>query len=91
MIISIVLLMILIYINGIFSSCELAFLSLNKIKLKEDVDKGDTKAIAINRIIEQPSLFLSTIQIGITLAGFLASAFASEYFANYFITFFFFF
>lgn len=88
MIISIIILMILIYINGVFSSCELAFLSLNKIKLKEDVDKGDTKAIAINRIIEQPSLFLSTIQIGITLAGFLASAFASEYFANYFITFF---
>ena len=38
MIISIILLMILIYINGVFSSCELAFLSLNKIKLKEDID-----------------------------------------------------
>ena len=88
MLFSVIVLVVLIYINGIFSACELSFLSLNKIKLKEDADKGDRKSMMISRIINDPSLFLSTIQIGITLAGFLASAFAAEYFANYFIKFF---
>ena len=88
MIISIVVLIVLIYLNGVFSACELAFLSLNKIKLKDDVEKGNKKAILINRILGNPSLFLSTIQIGITLAGFLASAFAAEYFAGFFIKYF---
>ena len=88
MLFSIIILIILIFLNGVFSACELSFLSLNKIKLRDDVNKGDKKAIMISKIIENPSLFLSTIQIGITLAGFLASAFAAEYFANYFIKFF---
>ncbi len=69
--------------NGIFSACELAFLSLNKIKLKEDVDKNNKKAIEIDKILSDPSSFLSTIQIGITIAGFLASAFAADYFADF--------
>ena len=85
MLFSIVLLIFLIGINGIFSSSEIAFLSLDKIKLKEEVKKGDKKAILIHRFLEEPSLFLSTIQIGITLAGFLASAFAADYFADYFL------
>ncbi len=88
MIFSIILLIVLIYINGVFSACELAFLSANKIKIKEDVEKGNKKAIIISKILENPSLFLSTIQIGITLAGFLASAFAAEYFADYFMKYF---
>lgn len=88
MLFSIIILIILIFLNGVFSTCELAFLSLNKIKLKEDVEKGNKKAILISKILENPSLFLSTIQIGITLAGFLASAFAAEYFADYFIKYF---
>ena len=82
MLFSIIILIILIFLNGVFSTCELAFLSLNKIKLKEDVEKGNKKAILISKILENPSLFLSTIQIGITLAGFLSSAFASESFSS---------
>ena len=85
MLLSIVLLIFLIGINGIFSSSEIAFLSLDKIQLKEEVEKRDKKAILIHRFLEEPSLFLSTIQIGITLAGFLASAFAADYFADYFL------
>ena len=88
MIFSILLLIVLIYLNGVFSTCELAFLSLNKMKLSDDVEKGNKKAILISKILENPSLFLSTIQIGITLAGFLASAFAAEYFADYFVKYF---
>ena len=83
MLFSIVLLLILIILNGIFSASELAFLSLDKIKLKEDVRSKDKKAILIDEVLKDPSSFLSTIQIGITLAGFLASAFASGYFAGY--------
>lgn len=85
MLFSIILLVILIGINGIFSASELAFLSLDKIKLKQDIETGNKKAISINKILSNSSSFLSTIQIGITLAGFLASAFAADYFAEYFL------
>lgn len=85
MLFSIILLIILILINGIFSATELAFLSIDKIKLKQDIELGNKKAISINKILSNPSSFLSTIQIGITLAGFLASAFAADYFAEYFL------
>lgn len=85
MLFSIILLIVLIGINGIFSASELSFLSLDKIKLKAEVEKGNKKAISINKILSNPSSFLSTIQIGITLAGFLASAFAADYFAEYFL------
>ena len=83
MLFSIIILIILIGINGIFSATELAFLSLDKIKLKQDIEAGNKKAISINKILSNPSSFLSTIQIGITLAGFLASAFAADYFTEY--------
>lgn len=82
---SIIVLIILIFINGIFSATELAFLSIDKIKLKQEIEKKNKKAININKILENPSSFLSTIQIGITIAGFLASAFAADYFAEYFL------
>lgn len=85
MLFSIIFLIILIFINGIFSASELAFLSLDKVKLKNEVDKGNKKAQKITKILSNPSIFLSTIQIGITLAGFLASAFAADYFADYFL------
>lgn len=85
MIMSIFLLVILIAINGIFSLCELAFLSIKKPELKNDIAKGNKQAIEVNNILNETSAFLSTIQIGITFAGFLASAFAADYFADYFL------
>ena len=85
MLFSVILLIILIFINGIFSASELAFLSLDKVKLKNEIEKGNKKAIKIEKVLSNPSSFLSTIQIGITLAGFLASAFAADYFADYFL------
>ena len=78
----ILLLIILIILNGLFASSEIAFLSLNKRKLKENVKNNNKKAIKIKRLLDDPSVFLATIQIGITLAGFLASAFAAETFAD---------
>lgn len=85
MLFSILLLIILIGINGIFSASELAFLSIDKYWLKKEVDNGNKKAILISNLLNDSSSFLSTIQIGITLAGFLASAFAADYFADYFM------
>lgn len=85
MIIQIIVLIILIYINGVFASSELAFLSLNKNKIKTMAKKKTAegkKAKKIEKLIQNSSSFLATIQIGITLAGFLASAFAAEAFAD---------
>lgn len=82
MILKIFFLLILIFINGILSASEIAFLSLNKYSLTR---KRNKKAKKIEKAIENESTFLSTIQIGITLAGFLASAFASDTFTEYLI------
>lgn len=76
------LLVILILLNGLFASSEIAFLSLDKRALKENVKNNNKKAIKIKKLLDDPSVFLATIQIGITLAGFLASAFAAETFAD---------
>ena len=85
MVYNLLLLIILIAINGIFSASELAFLKINKYELKKKIKIHDKKAIQINKILSDQSAFLSTIQISITLAGFLASAFAADYFADYFL------
>ena len=82
MIIEIILLVILILVNGVFSATEIAFLSINKYELNKKVKKGDKKAIKIVNLLNDSSSFLSAIQIGITLSGFLASAFAAENFAS---------
>ena len=80
--IAIIFLVVLIVINAFFSASEIALISLNDAKIKSLADKGDKKAQMVEKLLDEPSRFLATIQIGITLAGFLASAFASETFAN---------
>lgn len=82
MLIKILLLLILILINGIFSATEIAFLSINKYKLSKEIKKNNKKAIKIAELLKDSSTFLSAIQIAITLSGFLASAFAAENFAS---------
>ena len=72
---------ILIAINAFFASTEIAVISLNENKLKRQLEEGDQKAARLLRMVESPSQFLSTIQIGITLAGYLGSAFAASTFA----------
>lgn len=82
MFISILLLVVLIFINGMFSATEIAFLSINKYHLSKEVKKGNKKAKKIVKLLDDSSSFLSAIQIAITLSGFLASAFAAESFAS---------
>ena len=78
----IIVIVLLILLNGFFSATEIAFISLNDAKIDLQAKDGDKKAKRIKNMLENPSKFLATIQIGITLAGFLSSAFASETFAS---------
>lgn len=78
----IIFLVILIFINAFFAASEIAFISLNDLKVEKEAKEGSKKAIKIRKMLKNPSEFLATIQIGITLAGFLSSAFASETFAD---------
>ena len=64
-------------INAFFSSAEMAIVSLNKNKLKILIEDGNKKAILLDNLLKEPSKFLSTIQVGITLASFFASASAA--------------
>lgn len=80
--IQIFILAILIALNAFFASAEIAFISLNDKKMEKKAEKGDKKAKQIFEMLQEPSKFLATIQIGITLAGFLSSAFASDAFAD---------
>ncbi len=80
----ILLQIILIMINAFFAATEIAVISLNTTKLKKLADDGDRYAPRLLKMAENPSGFLSTIQIGITLAGFLGSAFAADNLAVYF-------
>ena len=82
MLIKILILILLIIVNGIFSSTEIAFLSLNKYKLSKEVKNGNKKAKKIVNLLNDSSTFLSAIQVAITLSGFLASAFAADSFAS---------
>ena len=77
-----VLIVILIFVNAFFAASEMAFVSLNDTKLNRMAKNGNKKAEKIVKMLVNPSRFLATIQIGITLAGFLSSAFASESFAS---------
>jgi len=74
--------LILILLNAFFAATEIAVISLNEKKVKARAEDGDKKAIKMLRMIENPTGFLSTIQIGITLAGFLGSAFAADNFSE---------
>ncbi|MFD1736513.1 hemolysin family protein [Bacillus salitolerans] len=76
------LLVLLIILNAFFSASEIALISLNDNKVKLLAEGGDKKAIMLKQLLDEPSRFLATIQIGITLAGFLASAFAAGSFAG---------
>ena len=69
---------VLIAVNAFFAATEIAVISLNENKLRKQAEEGDGKAAQMLKMVEQPAGFLSTIQIGITLAGFLGSAFAAD-------------
>lgn len=74
--------MILILCNAFFASAEIAIVSINDNKLEKMAEDGDKRAKKLLQITGQPTKFLSTIQVAITLAGFMGSAFAAENFSD---------
>ncbi len=73
---------VLIGLNAIFACAEIAVISMNDNKLAKMAADGDKRAMRLARLTSQPARFLATIQVAITLSGFLGSAFAAENFSN---------
>lgn len=72
----------LILLNAVFACAEIAIISVNDAKLAKLVAQGNKKAARLAKLTNQPARFLSTIQVAITLSGFLGSAFAADNFAS---------
>ncbi|MGE5628408.1 MAG: hemolysin family protein [Solirubrobacterales bacterium] len=82
-IMELLLIFILIIINGFFAASEMAIVSLNKNRINMLASEGDKKAMLILKLLDEPSRFLATIQVGITITGFLTSAFAATSISKY--------
>lgn len=72
-----ILIAVLTLLNAFFASAEMAIVSLNRNKIKVLADEGDQKAQLLVELLNEPNKFLSTVQVGITLAGFFSSASAA--------------
>ncbi len=75
---TLILQVLLILVNAIFAGTEIAVISLNPIQLKKEAEEGDKTSAKLLKMVENQSGFLSTIQISITLAGFLGAAFSAD-------------
>ena len=82
LVLKILLLLALILVNAYFAMAEIAVISLNDTKMEKLAEDGHKKAKLVLKLTKNPTKFLSTIQIGITLAGFLTSASAATSFAE---------
>ena len=78
----ILLQVVLIALNAVFACAEIAIISINDNKLAKMAAEGDKRAVRLARLTSQPARFLATIQVAITLSGFLGSAFAAENFSD---------
>ena len=76
------ILFILILVNAFFAAAEIALISLSETKLKKQIEDGDRRAKKLLKLVQAPDRLLSTIQICITLAGFLSSAYAADAFSD---------
>lgn len=79
-----ILVLALIGVNAFFAMSEIAIISLNDAKLHHDAESGDKKAKLLCKLVNEPNNFLATIQVAITLAGLLSSAFAADKYADFF-------
>lgn len=73
---------VLIFLNAVFASAEIAVLSINETKLERMAEEGNNRAKRLFRLTREPARFLATIQVAITLSGFLGSAFAADNFSE---------
>ena len=82
LVLKILLVVFLIFLNAFFAASEFALMNLNDNKIKKLAEKGSKRAKFLLKIIDDPSKFLSTIQVGITFSGFLSSAVAASSFST---------
>lgn len=73
---------VLIALNAFFACAEIAVISINDAKLAKLISEGDKRAVRLGRLTSQPARFLATIQVAITVSGFLGSAFAADNFSD---------
>lgn len=73
---------VLIFINAVFASAEIAIVSMNDVKLEKMAQQGNKRAKKLVKLTSKPAGFLATIQVAITLSGFLGSAFAADNFSD---------
>lgn len=78
-----VLQLVLIMLNAVFACAEIAVLSVNESKIGQLAEKGNKRASRLQKLLKDPARFLATIQVAITLSGFLGSAFAADNFSEY--------
>lgn len=78
----IILQVVLILLNAVFACAEIAVLSMNENKLAKLAESGNKSAKRLSKLTRQPARFLATIQVAITLSGFLGSAFAADNFSD---------
>ena len=81
-VISLILVIFLILVNAFFSGTEMAVITLNDTKIRKMAEEGHKRAKKVVKFLDKPSSFLATIQVGVTFAGFLSSAFAASSFAG---------
>lgn len=82
---SVLLIAVLIALNALFAMSEIAVISFNDTKLRRLAEEGDKRAKTLYKLTREPSKFLATIQVGVTLSGLLSSAFAADSFAEYIV------
>jgi len=75
------IIILLLLVNAFFAGSEIALLSVNSNRIRALAEEGNKKAILLKKMIDDPSKFLATIQIGITFAGLFAGAYAADAFA----------
>ena len=75
--VQLLLIVILTMINAYFAASEMAIVSVSKTKIHRLVEEGNKKAELVEKLLQEPTAFLSTIQVAITLAGFFNSASAA--------------
>lgn len=80
--VDILIVLFFVLVNAFFSGTEMAVITLNDNKMRKLAEEGDKKALRVISFLDNPGKFLATIQVGVTLAGFLSSAFASSNFAG---------
>jgi CBS domain containing-hemolysin-like protein len=72
-----IIILALVLLNAFFSAAEIALVSVRRTRIKQLVEEGNSRAVTVQKLLDKPTTFMATVQIGVTLVGFLASAFAA--------------